>query len=99
MSRRPPISGKFWAARSVTGGEKTTFPLNHGLTVCLSEEATSTKWLAINERRWPETISCARRPFGEGHIAIGRTTTIPPPPTATGPPPPGHAPPGSQHHR
>src|SRR5712671_6633759 len=78
MSRRPPISGKPWAAGSVTGGEKGSFPLNHGLTVCWSVEATSVRWLAISERTWEETISCDNRSSVDVRVtkgmAIRRTT-------------------------
>src|SRR5207247_2381211 len=54
-------------ARSFTGGERSTLPVNHGLTVCWSEDATSVQWLARSEERtWLETTSSTRRSCAEG---------------------------------
>ena len=46
----PPFSGKPSPARSFTFGEKSTFPANHGLTVCWSDEETSTRRPAARAR-------------------------------------------------
>src|SRR5580704_10753525 len=55
----------------MTGGEKGNLPVNQGLTVCWSVEATSVRWLAINERTWAETISWDRRSSIEVRITKG----------------------------
>src|SRR6266576_3976253 len=39
-------------AKSYTGGEKSSLPLNHGFTVCWSEETTSVRWPGMSERTW-----------------------------------------------
>src|SRR6266404_9826596 len=64
------MRGKPSAAKSLTGGEKSTLPLNHGLTVCWSVDATSIRWLAINDRKWLETISCTSCFSDEGRVCV-----------------------------
>src|SRR5579883_2884412 len=56
-SIRPPTSGNPCAARSTTRGDCGSLPLNHGLTVWRSDDATSTVWLAIRARMWLATRS------------------------------------------
>src|SRR5262245_2425993 len=56
-SRRPPTRPKPAAARSTTGGAKSSLPANHGFTVCWSPDRTSVRWLACSERRWLATDS------------------------------------------
>ena len=36
---------------STPGGDSSVRPANHGLTVCLSDDATSVRWPANSERR------------------------------------------------
>src|SRR2546426_12549561 len=40
------------SAKSYTGGEKSSLPLNHGFTVCWSDESTSVRWPGMSERTW-----------------------------------------------
>src|SRR6266849_6772752 len=56
---RPPSSGKSALARSTTRGDSGIFPLNHGLTVWRSEEATSAGCGAIRARMWSDTTASA----------------------------------------
>src|SRR5580658_1912229 len=64
------MSGNSCASRFLTGGEKSSLPLNHGLTVCWSVDTTSMTWLAIRERMWLETISCARGCSDGGRVNV-----------------------------
>ena len=57
---RPPTNGNPWLAEISHRRRKSNLPLNHGFTVCWSEEGTSAKWLAISERTWLETTSRVR---------------------------------------
>src|SRR5215472_15928145 len=56
---RPPTRGKPSLARSTTRGASGMRPLNQGLTVCWSEEPTSTGWVAISARTWLATTMSA----------------------------------------
>src|SRR5580698_1059056 len=56
--------------RSLTGGEKSSLPLNQGLTVCWSVDTTSMIWLAIRERMWLKTISWANCCCAEGRVRV-----------------------------
>src|SRR5438034_2996703 len=49
---RPPRSGYPRPPKSYTGGEKSSLPLNHGFTVCWSDESTSVRWPGMSERTW-----------------------------------------------
>src|SRR5258705_12695007 len=71
-SSRPPTRLNPAEAKSLTGGEKSSRPSNHGLTVCWSEDGTSVRCFSISERTWLETISCATISLVEGRL---RTTT------------------------
>src|SRR6266576_2003924 len=51
-SSLPPMSGKPRPAKSYTGGEKSSLPLNHGFTVCWSDDCTSMRWPGMSERTW-----------------------------------------------
>src|SRR6266568_3399530 len=64
------MRGNSCAARVLTGGEKSSLPLNHGLTVCWSVDTTSRAWPAISERMWLETISCASCCSDEGRVSV-----------------------------
>src|SRR5271170_7714562 len=64
------MSGNSCAAKFLTGGEKSSLPLNHGLTVCWSVDTTSMTWLAISERIWLETISCASGCSDGGRVNV-----------------------------
>src|SRR5258706_11964181 len=64
------MRGNSCAARFLTGGEKSSLPLNHGLTVCWSVDTTSRAWLAISERMWLETISCASCCSEEERVSV-----------------------------
>src|SRR5437016_12909767 len=58
-----------------TGGEKSSFPLNQGFTVCWSDDDTSTGWCgSIRDRTWLEITSCAMRSSEEG--PFGRCTNV-----------------------
>src|SRR3989442_83300 len=46
------MSGNPRPAKSYTGGEKSSLPLNHGFTVCWSDETTSVRWPGMSERTW-----------------------------------------------
>src|SRR5262245_54100296 len=61
---RAPTSGKPLSVRSITRGASGTRPLNHGLTVCRSDELTSTGWGAISARMWLATTGFASVPAG-----------------------------------
>src|SRR5258708_32281034 len=63
---RPPISGKPSSAKSFTGGTKASLPLNHGLTVCWSVDATSVRWPGCRERTWASMTSAAVKGEVEG---------------------------------
>ncbi len=49
-------------------------PLNHGLTVCWSDDATSVKWSTISERTCEEISSCStvRSCIADGVIGSNR---------------------------
>src|SRR5712671_499252 len=60
------MSGNPRPAKSYTGGEKSSLPLNHGFTVCWSDETTSVRWPGMSERTWlastcPESASSPAR--------------------------------------
>src|SRR5258705_8194069 len=67
-SSRPPTRLNPAEAKSLTGGEKSSRPSNHGLTVCWSEDGTSVRCFSISERTWLETISCAMRSLVDGRL-------------------------------
>src|ERR1041384_8289468 len=64
------MSGNPCSLRFLTGGEKSSLPLNHGLTVCWTVETTSRVWPGISERMWPETISHASCCSDEGRVSV-----------------------------
>src|ERR1700677_3306170 len=64
------MRGNPCAARSLTVGEKSSLPLNHGLTVCWSVDTTSMMWPAIRERMWLETISRVNCCWAEGRVSV-----------------------------
>jgi hypothetical protein len=66
-------SGYPSAARSFTSGEKSSFPLNQGLTVCRSEEATSVRCSAISDRTCADTTSWFTTSSSDG--ALGMATS------------------------
>jgi hypothetical protein len=43
-------------------------PWNHGFTVCWSDDGTSVRWLAINDRTWPETTLSTMRSCSPGRV-------------------------------
>jgi hypothetical protein len=53
-----PTADQRKALRCQVGGEASSLPLNHGLTVCSSEVVTSVRWFANNDRTCPEISSC-----------------------------------------
>src|SRR2546430_2037336 len=56
------MRGKPRPAKSYTGGEKSSLPLNHGFTVCWSAETTSVRWPGMSERTWLASTWSVRAP-------------------------------------
>src|SRR3974377_866777 len=68
---RPPTRGNPSLAKSTTAGEKSSLPLNQGLTVCCSDDATSVKCWGMSERIWLERTSCANISWVDGPCKNG----------------------------
>src|SRR4029453_62148 len=68
-STRPPIRGNPSLLKSITCGDCGVRPLNQGLTVWRSDEATSVGCCAIKPRMWLSTTDSATWLSGAGRSA------------------------------
>src|SRR5438876_438585 len=80
---RPPRSGNSWFARSTTRGASGIFPLNHGLTVCRSEDGTSAGCGAISARTWSATTASAASAVASPRGPSATKVALPPTIAAT----------------
>ena len=67
---RPPTNTMPGTRSSCTGGEKSSRDDSHGLTVCRSDDATSTRRCDSVARTWLAMASCSTRSSWLGQLSM-----------------------------